>query len=489
MKAVVFARVSTQEQLKEGQSIPAQLIKMREYCNRKELAVYKEYQIDESSTKDERAKFEEVIDLIRNSKEKLALVIETIDRLQRSFKESVVLDELRKKDLVEIHFLRENLVISINSNSSDLLRWDMGVMFARSYVLQLSDNVKRSIEQKLRNGEWIGKAPYGYKNVTLENEKKDIQVDEFESKILQKIFEWYGTQAYSFNTIRLKLKQDYNLTFSNGYLDVILKNEFYYGMMKSKGKLYPHKYPRLVSKALFDLVQDIKKGHNKKKFKYAGLPYIYRGLLRCGQCGLAITPEKQKGHVYYHCTQYNGKHKAVWFREEELTKQIGQAFKNLQVPEDVIEEIIDSLKSVHDGKVEFRKEEQKKLEAEKELYVTRREKLYLDRLDGRVTESQYDKFDTSFRERIVELDTRMSIIQEAEDNYYLTSKYLLEIAKRAYELFKSSEVDEKRQLIKLVLQNLRIEGNLVKYSLLNPFDTIAKCNEQQLWLPREDSNL
>lgn len=107
----------------------------------------------------------------------------------------------------------------------------------------------------------------------------------------------------------------------------------------------------------------------------------------------------------------------------------------------------------------------------------------------RVTESEYDKFDTSFREKIVELDTRLSMVQEAEDNYYLTSKYLLEIAKRAYELFKNSEVNEKRQLIKLVLQNLRIEGNLVKYSLLNPFDTIVKCNEQQLWLPREDSNL
>jgi DNA invertase Pin-like site-specific DNA recombinase len=455
---------------------------MREYCQRKGLEIQIEYEIDESSTKDERAKFEQVIELIRNSKEKLALVIETIDRLQRSFKESVVLDELRKKDLVEIHFLRENLTISINSNSSDLLRWDMGVMFARSYVLQLSDNVKRSIEQKLRNGEWIGKAPYGYSNITLENGKKDIVIDEFESKIVIKIYDWYGTQAFSFNTIRLKLKTDYNLTFSNGYLDFILKNHFYYGMMKSKGKLYPHRYPHLFLKTLFDQVQNVKASHNKKKFKYAGLPYIYRGLLRCGHCGLSITPEKQKGHVYYHCTQYNGKHNAVWFREEEITKQIGKVFQGLQVPEQVIQEIIDSLKNVHDGKTVFRKEEQKRLETEKELYVSRREKLYLDKLDGRVTESEYDKFDTKFREKIIEVDTRLSMVQEADDNYYLTSKYILEIAKRAYELFESSEADEKRQLIKLVLQNLRVEGNLVKYSLLNPFDTILNCSEQQIWL-------
>jgi len=53
---------------------------------------------------------------------KLALVVETIDKLQRSFRELVILDDLRKQDKIEIYFLRENLVISINSNSSNLLR-------------------------------------------------------------------------------------------------------------------------------------------------------------------------------------------------------------------------------------------------------------------------------------------------------------------------------------------------------------------------------
>jgi len=72
--------------------------------------------------------------------------------------------------------------------------------------------------------------------------------------------------------------------------------------MQVKGKLYPHRYPTLISKNTFEKVQDVKNGYKKKKFKYAGKPYIYRGLIRCAQCGLAITPEKHKGHVYYHCT-------------------------------------------------------------------------------------------------------------------------------------------------------------------------------------------
>ncbi len=78
------------------------------------------------------------------------------------------------------------------------------------------------------------------------------------------------------------------------------------------------------------------------------------------------------------------------------------------------------------------------------------------------------------------------MLQEAEDNYYITAKYLLELSNRAYELFKSSEVEERRQLIKLVLSNLRVEGKLVRYDGLKPFDTILNYADNQLWLPNPE---
>ncbi len=83
----------------------------------------------------------------------------------------------------------------------------------------------------------------------------------------------------------------------------------------------------------------------------------------------------------------------------------------------------------------------------------------------------------------------MSILQDAEDHYYITAKYLLELANRAYELFESSEVEERRQLLKLILQNLRVEGKTVRCDAIKPFDTILNFADRQLWLPREDSNL
>ena len=80
------------------------------------------------------------------------------------------------------------------------------------------------------------------------------------------------------------------------------------------------------------------------------------------------------------------------------------------------------------------------------------------------------------------------MLQEAEDNYYITAKYLLELANRAYDLFISSEVEERRQLVKLVLSNLRVEGKKVRFDAIKPFDTILNYADSQLWLPRLDSN-
>ncbi len=46
----------------------------------------------------------------------------------------------------------------------------------------------------------------------------------------------------------------------------------------------------------------------------------------------------------------------------------------------------------------------------------------------------------------------------------------------AYDLFLSSEVEEKRQLIKLILSNLKVEDGNVVYDVQKPFDLIVKCS-------------
>ncbi len=186
----------------EGQSIPAQERRLREYAGRKGLIIEEVFKITESSTKDSRKEFEKIIEKIRKSKEIFALVADTIDRVQRSFKESVILEDLRKEGKVEIHFLREGLILNLKSNSSEILRWDMGVMFARSYVLQLSDNIKRSKEQSARNGIWMGLAPTGYIHFLNDKGEKTIIPDPERAPYIRRLFELYATGNYSLQKLQ-----------------------------------------------------------------------------------------------------------------------------------------------------------------------------------------------------------------------------------------------------------------------------------------------
>lgn len=134
MKAIGIARVSTKEQEEAGFSIPAQVCRIKEFATGKGFPDIEIHELTESSTKDTRKKFEIVIRQIEESKECIALFVETIDRLQRDYKESVILDDLRKKGKVRIFFFRENLIIDQNSNSADIMRWDIGVFVAKQYI-------------------------------------------------------------------------------------------------------------------------------------------------------------------------------------------------------------------------------------------------------------------------------------------------------------------------------------------------------------------
>jgi len=64
---------------------------------------------------------------------------------------------------------------------------------------------------------------------------------------------------------------------------------------------------------------------------------------------------------------------------------------------------------------------------------------------------------------------------------------LLEKSKRAYEFFASSEVEQKRQLAKPTLQNLRVGGKGLRYKAIKPFDAILNFADDKLWLQTVES--
>jgi len=484
MKAILIARVSTEEQKEAGNSLPAQEARLKKYCQNKGFEILKNCSFDESAYKNERSTFDSVIDFILEQKEKVAVCCDKVDRISRNIFDARIskLYEKALNDEIEMHFVSDGQIINSKISAVEKFQFSMSLGLAKYYSDAISDNVKRAQEQKVRKGEWLSKAPFGYKNITKSDGTKDIIVDEHDYHIIKKAFELYATGAFSMELLCKKLKKDYEISWPKGYLGKLLKNPFYHGRMIIKGNVYSHRYAPIISQTLFDQVQDVKSTFKKKPFKYAGKSYMYRGLLRCAHCGCSISPDRKKGkYVYYKCTQYHGKHGAKMLREEAITESLGDVFKRLQVPKNILNQIVDTLSKVHKDKIDFHNQHYDKLTKEYKDVTKKMDNLYEDKLDGKISDDQYDRFHKKFRDQKEEISIRLERLQEAEDNYYIKAKHFLDLSNRAYELFKSSEVEEKRQLLKLVLSNLRIDDGKVLYDVQKPFDLIVNCHDRKSW--------
>ena len=95
----------------------------------------------------------------------------------------------------------------------------------------------------------------------------------------------------------------------------------------------------------------------------------------------------------------------------------------------------------------------------------------------------YDRKLKEYKERQSAILTEMHIHSDADEEFYLTANMVLKLAQRALQIFKSSEVHEKRQFLNFLLQNCQLEGKNLTFSMRYPFDRILTTSNQPIGLP------
>ncbi|MBQ2017237.1 MAG: recombinase family protein, partial [Alphaproteobacteria bacterium] len=402
MDAVILARVSSREQ-EQGMSIDAQLENMRNYCKRQKLNIIKEYVLTESSTRGDRKKFEEMLKFVKTCTQKIAIIADCIDRIQRSFKESVELDELRKNDKIEIHFIRENLILHKDSSSTDIARWDLGVFTAKTYVGNLRDNVKRSIDYNTLHGIWQSKAPIGYLNRRNELNRPIIIIDPARAPIIIKLFELYSTGRYSLSEIAKHSEKmglislQNKIKLSKTAIQNILKNPFYSGTMIVKGRQYTHIHPTLISPELFYKCQQVMQNKNNGRQKYAEKMFALRGIIRCATCGNTISCDEKtktngKTYVYLRCVHHKNGCNQPEVNEKAILDQVKrEIFDKLVVPKNILTDIMQHLRTTVQAENAFYQSNIDQLNSQLENTHNKVNKLLDLLLDDRITQNDYDK--------------------------------------------------------------------------------------------------
>lgn len=491
--AIVLVRVSSKDQ-EDGYSLEAQLANLQNYAGRKDLEIIQVFRIIESSTKGHRPEFERMIDFIRQQPQRVALIVDCVDRLQRSFTHTPILDALMREDKLEIHFVREGNVLDKDATSAQKLMWNMGVVMAQSYTDSLSDNVKRSVRHKVKQGEWSSMAPIGYLNVVdKDSGRNTIILDKDRAFLIKRLFTEYATGAVSMNELQRRAK-DWGLRSRKGYpltlqtIANLLKNPFYYGMMRFMGNLYPHSYPALIDHALWKACEAVYLGLNGKRDAAAHAteqPFPLAGLVKCAVSGRVVTCDLKKSkYVYLIARDPQCPEKKVWIKESIVMDQIAVAMQSITIPEAVLEPMVDYLRQSHEAEAAFHQQKLKSLTDESKELSKKMDRLTDLLIDGSITKDVYTEKHTQLQNSRMELNYELEGHTKADGQYKIALSTLLCLSSKIGTLFESSKPDEKRRLISFVFSNLEIHGQDLRFSLRKPFDMFVNLGDCKEWRMR-----
>lgn len=420
-KAIILARVSSRSQ-EDGYSLDSQLKLLRKYCEGNDLAVAREFRITETASKQQcRTIFQEMVLYIK--KERVEhLAVEKTDRLTRNFHDAVVVDDWLEADQRrKLHMVKEGLLIHKNSRSDTKLMWNIYLSFAKKYSDNLREEAMKGWREKLEQGWMPAPSPPGYKT-SVEYGKKIHVIDEERAFLVERAFRLYLEPGQNINTVTEEVSKS-GLVSRNGRplcksaIHKMLHNPFYIGTIQFDGHEYPGAHEPLLNKKLFyDVQAKLANGYNERVVEHDPL---FKGMLRCDNCGATVTWQLQKGRYYGACQRRNEACKGRrmlredWL-EEQLLAEIDALDKRIS-GKARLQHLIKLLASQRNPYIGQHRESVIKMIHQQIRRLERIEdNLYDDKLAGKLDEQKYSQKSKTIQDELATLRQRLDRLAEAE---------------------------------------------------------------------------
>ena len=486
---VIYARVSSKEQEREGFSIPAQIELLEKYASKQNFNICEKFIDIETAKKSGRTNFVKMLSYLKKHKDIKTILVEKTDRLYRNLPDYVTIDGLN----LDLHFVKENVVLNNNSHSSEKFMHLIKVGMAKQYIDNLSEEVRKGIAEKCKEGYYPAKAPIGYKNVTSETGKKIIIPDENVAPYIRQCYELYLTGLYSFKSLAKKLSDDGFLI--NGKpcrkcnVEVILSNPIYYGDFIHKGVKYTGKHEPIISYELWIAVQEKKHLTGTPRVIVHNFPYT--NMIKCAKCGCYLTAEIKKGkYIYYHCTGNKGGNcKRSYLRQEVIEQAFADILQQLYISKEDIIRVKETVKELLQLTGQYDENKIDTLHATIKRLKTRLNKLYIDRLDGNIDEEFYEENRKAWQTEIDDAQIGLNAILKNNKYFVEDVGRVLELCKNAPTMYLKENDEEKRKLLNLLCSNLSWDGENLHIELKSAFGQMLKCaNFKNSGANRQSSN-
>lgn len=467
-KYYIYCRKSTDEKDRQVLSISAQLSITRELAKRHGLCVAVELTESQSAKVPGRPIFNKMIKAIEDG-EVCGVLAHKPDRLSRNDTDSAKIFELMSSG---IEFVFADTPVMNNAMG----RANLGMQFvwAKYYSENLSEEVRKGLREKFRQGLWPTYAPPGYLN-----KAGKVIVDQQRACFVKKAFQWFAEDNLSVKSLAQKLYEDGLRTkggnkITKSVIHRILLNPFYYGMMEWGSMRVMGKHKPLVSKDLWQKAQNIL--HERSRPHPVSYDFTYRGMIRCGECGCGITAQYAKRkYVYYRCSK--SKHKGCsqpYIREEELTAQLADIISGITIDEQTKEIMKKELKQARQSIDAYREQLLSSLKQRYAKLETRKESLWNIRLEDQMPQDVFrGKLDATVAEQ-EEIQAKIDEHERANNRWYDQCSNFLEMAGEAYLLYKLGEQAQKRKIVNSVCSNLVLKGGKLGFSYKKPFDILVK---------------
>ncbi len=495
-KYVLYARKSSESEERQVKSLDAQETEMLLIAKREGLEIVEIIRESHSAkTTGQRPEFNRMIKGVKSGKY-TAILTWAPDRISRNAGDLGVVIDLM--DAGKLECVKTYSQTFFNDPYSKFMFMMLGSQ-AKLENDQKSLNVKRGNREKLKRGDWINGAPFGYLNDTT---TKTVILDPKRAPYVSKMFEMYSTGLYSFKQISDSLYEQGLRTTSSkkvfkSLIQRIINRTFYYGVMESDGKYYQGNHEAIVSQKLFEQCQELAGNRSRPRAKTKG--FTLSGFIKCAKCNCAVTAELKKGkYIYYHCT--NGKgicdQKSFNTNENNIHDYIAKDMLKLRISQKMVDIVyrakLEELKQTgdfHNHALDTTREALKSL-------AMRKSRLVDTFTNGDIEDALYKQKLTALGNEKVNLEKQIIEIEKNNPDPYSTIELVYNRFKQGYtmaERYKNAPPEEKREILSDSLSNSTLlNRNIVDLQYKSPYDVFARTPVNASFsdvLPDKDSNL
>ena len=346
IKYILYARKSTESEDRQVLSIDSQIDELKILAQRTSLKIDEIRKEAFSAKAPGRVVFNSILDDVEAGKTQ-GIIVWNPDRLSRNS-----VDTGRIIYLFDLGKLQEIVTPSqvFRNTPNDKFLLNLLCSQAKLENDNKGINVKRGLKAKCERGIYPAPAPTGYTNDKYaERGNKTVLPNLERFDLVRKIFDWMLSGNYTVPQIRIKSRKELGLTMPNGKtighnsLYYIFSNPFYYGSFEyplKSGNWYKGIHKPMITEEEYDRIQVLlgRKGRPRPKSHI----FAFTGMMRCGECGSAITAEEkykyqQNGnthhYIYYHCTKKRNPNCSQGsIEEKELRKQVSESINTVEVP-------------------------------------------------------------------------------------------------------------------------------------------------------------